>query len=207
MSRKCSKKAVFERLCCYLRCFMLQLYLVMNMLMISIKDMDKKELHNHAHRLLRECLRPYGIDYTEETPVTKGKMGKPSLAYRPDIHYNLSHADGIAACIVSDCECGIDCERVREYRPNVMKRAFSEKERDMVEKAPDDMKDQLFFRLWTLKEAYVKALGTGISYPMDTAEFGFEGGEIRTNVQGWRFRQYIVCGGKFVISVCEKADK
>ena len=177
------------------------------MLMISIKDMDKKELHNHAHRLLRECLRPYGIDYTEETPVTKGKMGKPSLAYRPDIHYNLSPADGIAACIVSDCECGIDCERVREFRPNVMKRAFSEKERDMVEKAPDDMKDQLFFRLWTLKEAYVKALGTGISYPMDTAEFGFEGGEIRTNVQGWRFRQYIVCGGKFVISVCEKADK
>ncbi len=177
------------------------------MLMISIKDMDKKELHNHAHRLLRECLRSYGIDYTEETPVTKGKMGKPSLASRPDIHYNLSHADGIAACIVSDCECGIDCERVREYRPNVMKRAFSEKERDMVEKAPDDMKDQLFFRLWTLKEAYVKALGTGISYPMDTAEFGFEGGEIRTNVKGWRFRQYIVCGGKFVISVCEKADK
>ena len=176
------------------------------MLMISIKDMDKKELHSHAHRLLRECLRPYGIDYTEETLVTKGKMGKPSLACRPDIHYNISHADGIAACIVSDCECGIDCERVREYRPNVMKRAFSEKERDMVEKAPDDMKAQLFFRLWTLKEAYVKAIGTGISYPMDTAEFGFEGSEITTNVRGFRFRQYIVCGGKFVISVCEKAD-
>ena len=60
-------------------------------------------------------------------------MGKPSLALFPDIHYNISHAEGIAACIVSDFECGIDCERVREYRPNVMKRAFSEKEREIVE--------------------------------------------------------------------------
>ena len=56
------------------------------MLMISIREMDKKELHTHAHRLLRECLRPLGVDYGEDTPVTKGKMGKPSLADRPDIH-------------------------------------------------------------------------------------------------------------------------
>ena len=84
--------------------------MVMNMLMISIREMDKKELHTHAHRLLRECLRPLGVDYGEDTPVTKGKMGKPSLADRPDIHYNLSHANGIAACIVSEQECGIDCE-------------------------------------------------------------------------------------------------
>jgi 4'-phosphopantetheinyl transferase len=180
---------------------------VINMLMISIKDMDKRELHSHAHRLLRECLRPFGIDYTEETPVIKGKMGKPSLASRPDIHYNISHAHGIAACVVSDFECGIDCERVREYRPNVMKRAFSEKEREMVEKAPEDMKEQLFFRLWTLKEAYVKAIGTGISYPLNTAEFSFADGGITTNVQGCRFRQYIACGGKFVISVCEITDR
>ena len=176
----------------------------MNMLMISIKDMDKKELHSHAHRLLRECLRPYGIDYTAETPVIKGKMGKPSLAEHPDIHYNISHADGIAACIVSERECGIDCEKVRGFRPNVMKRAFSEKERDMVEKAPDDMKDLLFFRLWTLKEAYVKALGTGIAFPLDTAGFGFDGCGITTDIRGFRFRQYTACSGKFVISVCEK---
>ena len=173
------------------------------MLMISIKDMDKRELHAHAHRLLRECLRSYSIDYNEKTQIIKGKMGKPSLALFPDIHYNISHAEGIAACIVSDFECGIDCERVREYRPNVMKRAFSEKEREIVENANEDKKNELFFRLWTLKEAYVKALGTGISYPLNTAEFSFRNGDIITELQGCRFRQYLVCNGKFVISVCE----
>ena len=116
------------------------------MLMISIKDMDKRELHSHAHRLLRECLRPYRIDYNEDTPVSKGKMGKPSLAERPDIHYNLSHADGIAACIISGYECGIDCERIREYPEKVMRRVFSEKERTMVENAPEDKKSELFFK-------------------------------------------------------------
>lgn len=173
------------------------------MLMISIQELDKKELHSHAHKLLRECLRPFGVRYDENTPVIKGKMGKPSLAEHPDIHYNLSHAAGIAACIVSDRECGIDCEGIREYRPNVMRRAFSEAERRGVEEAPEDKRDELFFRIWTLKEAYVKALGIGISYPLDTAEFGFEGGRITTNVKDCRFRQYSVGGGRYVVSVCE----
>lgn len=177
--------------------------MVMNMLMISIKDMDKRELHSHAHRLLRECLRPYSIDYGEDTPVIKGKMGKPSLEGFPDIHYNLSHADGIAACIVSGSECGIDCERIREYRPNVMKRVFSDSERSMVESAAEENKNELFFRLWTLKEAYVKAIGIGISYPMNTVEFSFEDGRITANREGCRFRQYIVRDRRFVISVCE----
>ena len=177
------------------------------MLMISIKDMDKRELHNHAHRLLRECLLPYRIDYNEDTPVSKGKLGKPSLTERPDIHYNLSHADGIAACIISDYECGIDCERIRDYPEKVMRRVFSKKERAMVESAPEDKKNELFFRLWTLKEAYVKAIGVGISYPMNTLEFSFDSGRIITDIRDCRFRQYIVGDRAFIVSVCEMAER
>ena len=176
------------------------------MLMISLQELDKKELHSHAHRLLRECLRPFGVRYDENTPVIRGKLGKPCLAERPDIHYNLSHAAGIAACIVSDRRCGIDCEAVREYRPNVMRRAFSDAERRSMEEAPENMRDELFFRLWTLKEAYVKALGIGISYPLDTVEFSFEGDRIITNVKDCRFRQYLVGGGRYAVSVCELSD-
>lgn len=173
------------------------------MLMISMIGLDKKEFHAHAHKLLRECLRLRCVEYGENTPITKGELGKPSLTEHPDIHYNISHADGIAACIVSDRECGIDCENVRSFRPNVMKRAFSEKEREMVENAPENERDFLFFRLWTLKEAYVKALGTGISYPLNTAEFSFDGENIITDIKNCRFRQFTLKGGKFVVSICE----
>ena len=174
------------------------------MLMISIMNVEKKQQHSHAHSLLRECLKPLGIAYNADTPIVKNDLGKPSLAEHSGIYYNLSHADGIAACIVSGSECGIDCEQVRNFRPNVMKRAFSTSERELVENSPESERDQLFFRLWTLKEAYVKALGIGISYPLDKAEFSFDGKSIVTSIEGYDFRQYILGNGRFIVSVCEK---
>lgn len=174
------------------------------MLIISLKELPKSGQHEYAHRLLRECLKPHGISYTENTPIAKSKHGKPFLAEYPHIHYNVTHSDGITACISASKECGIDAERVRDYRPNVIKRAFSESEKALIEKAPEEEKNLLFFRLWTLKEAYVKALGIGVSYPLNTAEFSVDGGKIISNIEGYSFKQYVLGGGAFVVSVCEK---
>ena len=175
------------------------------MIAVSLTGIDRKNQHSHAHRLLRECLKPYGIAYTENSPVTKGKFGKPSLAEHPEIHYNLSHADGISACIVSGKECGIDCERIRPLRPAVMRRAFSEKEKQLVENTPEEQKNLLFFRLWTLKEAYIKAIGTGLSFPMEQAEFNLTEEGFTTAIEGYKFRQYII-HGEFVVSLCISLD-
>lgn len=175
------------------------------MLLISLMEVPKKEQRNHAHNLLRECLKTRKINYiTDQTPITRGEHGKPSLAEYPEIMYNMSHANGIAVCLMTDRECGVDCEGVRPYRPNVVKRAFSDSEKQLIENAPESERDLLFFRLWTLKEAYVKAIGIGISYPLNTVEFSFEGNKITTSVEGYKFRQYILKDGKFVVSVCIK---
>lgn len=174
------------------------------MLMISIIDIPKIEQHNHAHRLLRECLKPLNIDYSENVEITKNKYGKPSLSEYSNVRYNVSHADGISACIVSEYECGIDCENVREYRPNVMKRAFSDNEKNMILSAPENQRNLLFFRLWTLKESYIKAIGMGLSFPLNQANFSFENGIINSNINGCRFRQYILRDGKFIVSICEQ---
>lgn len=173
------------------------------MLIISIKDIAKKEQHTHAHKLLRECLKKYNINYNEETKINKTEMGKPSLADYPEIKYNISHADGIASCIVTDKECGIDCEQIRPYRPNVVKRAFSDEEKILLENTPDEEKNMMFFRLWTLKESYVKAIGTGISYPLNTVSFSFENGKIKSNIKNFKFKQYII-KSKYAVSVCIK---
>lgn len=175
------------------------------MIAVSLIDIDKKNQHSHAHRLLRECLKPFGVDYTEDSPVTKGKFGKPSLTEHPEIHYSISHADGISACIVSGKECGIDCERIRPLRPAVMRRAFSENEKQLVEEAPEEQRDTLFFRLWTLKEAYIKAVGTGLSFPLEQAEFILTEDGFTTAIDGYKFRQYII-RGEFVVSVCISLD-
>lgn len=175
------------------------------MLLISLMDIDRKKQHSHAHALLRECLKAHDIAYSEDTPLVRNSMGKPSLAEYPELHFNLSHANGIAACIVSERECGIDCERVRPYRENVVKRAYSESEKELLSCTPEAERDLLFFRLWTLKEAYVKAIGTGISYPLNTVEFSFENGSVITNITGYSFRQYLIRGGEYIVSICEKA--
>ena len=170
------------------------------MLMISILDIEKNQQHAHAHSLLRECLKKRGIDYNENS-AAKNALGKPYLPQYPEVHYNLSHADGIAACIVFCRECGIDCERVRSFRTNVIKRAFSDKEKAIVESAPDAEKDMIFTRLWTLKEAYGKAIGRGIAYDMKETDFSFSDGRILSAIKGYDFKQYIY-KNEFAISVC-----
>ena len=176
------------------------------MILISLADIEKKDQHTHAHRLLRECLKYYGIHYTESTTVVKGQYGKPMLEEYQDIHFNLSHADGICACIVSDRECGIDCEKIRDFRPGVLKRVFSEQEQEFFGSVPDDEKNSVFFRLWTLKEAYIKAIGTGLSFPMNKAEFFLSDNGFTACIRDYRFRQYII-RGEFVVSVCTAIDE
>ena len=172
------------------------------MLLISLKELEHREHHAHAHNLLRECLKVYGIAYSEDTPMNKNDMGKPSLAEYPHIHFNLSHAKGISACIVSGSECGIDCEQVRKCSQGVMRRAFTESERALVESLPEDQHDLMFTRLWTLKESYVKAIGIGVSYPLNTVGFSFGGSSIISTKKDCSFRQYLIQGGRYVVSVC-----
>lgn len=173
------------------------------MLLISVKNVPKGQHHFHAHSLLRSCLGSMGIDYNENTPIVKNKLGKPSLADFPNVHYNLTHADGIAACIVSNKQCGIDAEKIRPYRENVIKRIFSDAEKTMFDNTPQELRNKLFFRLWTLKESYVKAIGIGVSYPMNTVEFSFQDNQIISNIQDYSFTQYII-DNEFIVAVCQK---
>ena len=174
------------------------------MLLVSLMEMEKKQQHEHAYSLLRECLRNLRLEMPDEKGFGEGAHGKPYLLEYPHVHFNLSHGDGITACLVKGLECGIDCEKVKDYKPNVVKRCFSESEKKMMDDVPEKEKDKLFYRLWTLKEAYVKALGTGIGYPLDEVEFEINGEDIDSNVDGYSFRQYLLRGGKYVVSVCEK---
>ncbi len=154
---------------------------------------------------MRECLKIYNIDYiTDKTPVTFNEYNKPSLTDFPEIKYNISHSNGIAVCLVSPKECGVDCEKIRPYSLNVVKRSFSENEKNLIQNTPENERDLLFFRLWTLKESYVKAIGTGISYPLNSVEFSFSSNKIISSIKNYRFKQYILKNGKFVVSICEK---
>ena len=110
----------------------------------------------------------------------------------------------MAVAAICNSEIGIDVENIREYRPRVAQKVFSSKEIDILENSKN--KNEVFFRIWTLKESFVKAIGIGISYPMKTCEFLLKDNENSFTVNGcdgYSFRQIIV-NNRFICSVCIK---
>lgn len=95
-------------------------------------------------------------------------------------HFSLSHCEGAVALLVADAPCGVDVERIRRARTlAVARRYFSADEAAWLEALPADEQDSAFFRLWTLKEAAVKALGTGLAGNMARLAFAIGEAESR----------------------------
>ena len=98
-------------------------------------------------------------------------FGKPRLADHPSVHFSLSHSGDQAVLAVSDQrEIGIDIECVRPLdHLDLARRYFHPNEVAAIESVGPP-KEQLlaFFRIWTLKEAVVKAIGKGLSIPLET---------------------------------------
>lgn len=142
-----------------------------------------KAQHETAYRLLEECLPVYAEKHQLRIPelssMLRTKMGKPYFPDVPELHFNLSHCDGLAVCLLSTYECGVDAEACRPLREKVVRRVFSPEEQEALQAS--DAPDSLFTALWTLKESYVKAIGIGISYPMREVCFRLEENGIWSN--------------------------
>lgn len=159
------------------------------------------EQHEIAYRLLSEGVkRLYGIT---SRSFEKGEHGKPFFKEYPDIKFNISHCSGLAVCGISKSEIGVDAELIRPYNGKVMKRIFSEREQNYILFSENSERD--FFRFWTLKECFGKAIGTGIF--SDLKNYSFEiSDDIEKNPQCEKipdkiFTQKII-QKKWVVSVC-----
>lgn len=98
-----------------------------------------------------------------------GEWGKPTLAEWPELRFNLSHS-GERALIGASWkrEVGVDLEQLRkgaDFR-GLAERFFSEPERQALLEVPDPLFPREFLRVWTRKEAYLKARGTGLALPL-----------------------------------------
>ena len=98
----------------------------------------------------------------DDLPFAIGEHGKPFLPDAPRLHFNLSHTPGIAMAVVASVPVGCDIERSsRPIPPALVQRVFSPSERSRLLALPESDRPRESIRVWTLKEAYLKALGTG----------------------------------------------
>lgn len=110
-----------------------------------------------------------------ELQLQYGNHGKPELSDRPShpIQFNVSHSHELAVYVVAyDRRVGIDLEYIRslEKRDRLAHRFFSIRETEMLHALSESDKTTMFFRYWTCKEAYVKAIGVGLSLSTSTIE-------------------------------------
>jgi 4'-phosphopantetheinyl transferase len=106
----------------------------------------------------------------EQVAFQFGPYGKPALALdRAGVEFNVSHT-GDVALIALACGrvVGVDVETVCERitRDELASRFFSVQEREAYFSLPMGQRREAFFRIWTCKEAFLKAIGAGLSFPL-----------------------------------------
>jgi 4'-phosphopantetheinyl transferase len=138
----------------------------------------------HSFVLTRGALRVLLGRYLHVSPAkiqfAYGSKGKPRLAEPGLATFNLSHSGGLAVFgFAASCEIGVDVEEVRPMADmlDIAQRFFCPAEAAELISLPANQRERGFFRCWTRKEAYIKALGEGLSVPLDGFQVTLRPGE------------------------------
>ena len=134
-----------------------------------------------SHFLLRTTLSRYSEHLPKSWRFIYNEYGKPRLD--PDLgatplDFSLSHTKGISVVgVTRGREIGVDVEQAERSvkAAELSKRFFSTEENAALAKLPPGRLQAQFPLYWTLKEAYIKALGRGLSHPLDSFSFRLTG--------------------------------
>ncbi|MDP1989559.1 MAG: 4'-phosphopantetheinyl transferase superfamily protein [Syntrophales bacterium] len=163
---------------------------------------EHRHLYLVSHLLLRTTLSRYSHFLPNAWRFVTNDHGKPRLD--PDagpipLCFSLSHTRGLSVVgVTREGEIGVDVEQVRRSvnAAELSRRFFSPEETAALEKLPPGRLQAQFPLYWTLKEAYIKALGRGLSHPLDSFSFRLTGerphrigfsAEEPQEPEGWRF--------------------
>jgi len=129
---------------------------------------DHARRYEIGHGALRLILAGYMNEEPAAIQFTQGPRGKPFVAGKGP-YFNLSHSAKLALIGIAAVEIGLDVEKVRhlESLVEIARRHFSPSEFDALNALEGDAQQLAFYRCWTRKEAYIKALGEGLSMPLD----------------------------------------
>lgn len=141
-----------------------------------------------AYQLLKKGLREE-YDINVNPLFEYNEHGKPSIVGHPEIFFNMSHCKYAVVCAISDKPVGIDVESIREYKEGLVNYTMNDEEILEIESA--EIPASAFIRLWTMKEATMKLIGTGISNDMKTV------------LDTQKYRYTTVDRQRYIYTVCE----
>ena len=128
-----------------------------------LKVRDKQEQSICSRGILRILLSSYLDNAPANIPIQTTQDGKPYLE-RSGLRFNVSHSGNRLLCgIARNFQIGIDIQQIYsiENIDTISRNYFSEGERNYLRSQPSDQLKDHFFSIWTAKEAYLKAIGSG----------------------------------------------
>lgn len=139
----------------------------------ATKDYLNYELEDDKSCAIKEVatddlIDGYDTDYDFE--IEEIGQGKPVYKERTDIHFNISHTANIVVVAIASKPIGIDIDGNRNFSDRMIDKFYSKKEAAWVY-GNDLTKQDRFFSLWTMKEAFSKLLGDGIARTILNVEF------------------------------------
>lgn len=142
-----------------------------------------------ARGFLRRLLGKYLAADPRGIPLAYTSKGKPVLAFDTRINFNVTHSSDMAAIAIAlDCRVGIDLEEIRPLPglEEIARRFFCWEEAAEILSCSESERARSFFRCWTRKEAYIKAVGEGLHIPLDS---------FRVTVKPDDFARFVHLGG------------
>jgi len=137
-----------------------------------------RNIYTAAHALARFMLSEATGLPTGAWRYVAGEFGKPALAAefsKCNLHFNISHTRGLVACAIARQEIGVDVERFdRTVDLGIAPHYFAPEEVRILDSVSPDQQRKLFFRFWSLKEAFIKARGEGLRRPLNSFSFALE---------------------------------
>lgn len=177
------------------------------------KNSDDRMLSLCGELLARRCVSELsGADETK-VMIVKDDLGKPLVKDIP-LYVSISHSGEYAAAVASPSPVGIDIEKIRPVRLGMAAMICTEDEREDIfgslnipsdediEETEREALSLKLLRLWTLKEAYLKAIGTGLAGGLRSVSFKTVGSDIIGPV-GYTFSSEMSPAG-YITSVCIK---
>ena len=138
--------------------------------------------------LVRFALKKYWNLTSEDYRIDRGEKGKPFIVGVENVFFNISHSGDYVVCAVSDREIGIDIEKRAKARMEVAGRFFHGEEVAQLKMLEEDKQDQLFFNYWSVKESFLKYIGTGLARPLNSS---FSGGGVSLFERGNKLPLYV----------------
>jgi 4'-phosphopantetheinyl transferase len=124
-----------------------------------------------SHGALRVLLAQYMKCSPRELKFTSGPKGKPALRGNSQLQFNMAHSGGLAVyAFLLGSEIGVDIEEVRGFGDfeQIAARYFCRAEASqLLSIVGRKQREEAFYRCWTRKESYLKAVGEGLSVPLD----------------------------------------